>query len=272
MEKFQLTLFSEIIGIGSASGLVYKDNSLYIISDNSSFLYKYQIQEKQLTKIKLTENSQENIPKKDKYDFESITLKGNKLYIFGSGSTSKREKHLIYNLNNKEVSETNLSIVYEKLKKETSISDEDLNIEGALFYEKELYLFQRGNGSNSKNGIAIINEKENKNIKFIGFQLPKIKHIEATFTDAVLVEDKIYFLATAEDTTSTYDDGEILGSSIGRIDIKTMTIDFNIKISETQKFEGLTLYNKTEGKIEFLLCEDNDTEELKSTIYKLSLE
>ena len=50
-----------------------------------------------------------------------------------------------------------------------------------------------------------------------------------------------------------------------------MTIDFTVKISETQKFEGLTLYNKTNDKIEFLLCEDNDTEELKSIIYKLTL-
>ena len=267
MEKFQLSLFFEIIGIGSSSGLVYKDNSLFIISDNSSFLYEYQIQENKLTKIKLTENSQENIPKKDKYDFESITLKENKLYIFGSGSTSKREKKFIYNLDNKKILEKNLSKVYKNLKKETSISDEDLNIEGAFFNEEDLYLFQRGNGSNSKNGIAIINE----NIKFIAFQLPKIKHIEATFTDAILVEDKIYFLATAEDTLSTYDDGEIFGSLIGRIDVKTMTIDFTTKITNKHKFEGLTLYDKTNAKIEFLLCEDNDTEVLKSSVYKLTL-
>lgn len=272
MEKFQLNLFSEIIGIGSASGLVYKENSLFIISDNSSFLYEYQIQENKLNKIKLTEDSQENISKKDKYDLESITLKGNKLHIFSSGSTSKREKKFIYNLDNKEISEKDLSKNYKKIKKETSISDEDLNIEGALFYEEKLYLFQRGNGSNSKNGIAIINEKEPKSIEFIRFQLPKIKHLEATFTDAIRVEDKIYFLATAEDTLSTYDDGEILGSLIGRIDIKTMTIDFAIKITTKHKFEGLTLYNKTNEKIEFLLCEDNDTEELKSIIYKLALE
>jgi hypothetical protein len=33
-------------------------------------------------------------------------------------------------------------------------------------------------------------------------------------------------LATAEDTESTYDDGEVLGSLIGRINLKTMKIDF----------------------------------------------
>jgi hypothetical protein len=48
-------------------------------------------------------------------------------------------------------------------------------------------------------------------------------------------------LATAEDTESTYDD-EVLGSLIGRINLKTMKIDFTQKISSTHKFEGLTLY------------------------------
>jgi hypothetical protein len=33
-------------------------------------------------------------------------------------------------------------------------------------------------------------------------------------------------LATAENTAYAYDDGEILGSLIGRIDIETMKIDF----------------------------------------------
>jgi hypothetical protein len=37
-----------------------------------------------------------------------------------------------------------------------------------------------------------------------------------------------YFLATAEDTESTYD-GEVLGSLIGRINLKTMKIDFTQK-------------------------------------------
>jgi hypothetical protein len=60
------------------------------------------------------------------------------------------------------------------------------------------------------------------------------------------VDGKIYFLATAENTAYTYDDGEILGSLIGRIDIETMKIDFLKKISPTNKFEGLTLFSKQE--------------------------
>ena len=96
MEKFAIELLFQIIGLGSASGLIYKDNSLFIISDNSSFLYEYKLQENELSKIKLFENNQENIPKKDKFDFEAITLKEDTLHLFGSGSTSKREKRIIY--------------------------------------------------------------------------------------------------------------------------------------------------------------------------------
>lgn len=262
-----------ITGIGCASGLVYRDNSLFIISDNSSFLYEYHIQKKELTRIKLFENSQENIPKKDKYDFESISLKGNKLHLFGSGSTPKREKRITYDLETAAIEEKDLSKLYKKIKQTTSISDEDLNIEGALFNNGKWHLFQRGNGANSRNGIAILNDNLNESgsIDFIPIQLPKIKHVETSFTDAVLVEDKIYFFATAEDTTSTYYDGEILGSIIGRMDSKTLEIEFTKKITDTHKFEGLTLYNKTKDKIEFFLCEDNDSEVLESTIYKLEL-
>ena len=115
----------------------------------------------------------------------------------------------------------------------------------------------------------IINDNFNSNINFQNIKLPKIKHVETSFTDAILVNDKIYFLASAEDTLSTYDDGEVLGSIIGCIDIVTFKIDFTTQISDTHKFEGLTLYENSESHLEFLLCEDNDTEKLETKIYKL---
>lgn len=272
MQNFTLELQFQIIGIGSASGLVYKNNSIFIISDNSSFLYEYKIPENQLSKIKLLANSQENITKKDKFDFESIFLKGNKLHILGSGSTPKREKRITYNLETKNVAEKDLSKVYQNLKQTTSISDDELNIEGAIFCHKKWFLFQRGNGVNSRNGIFKINSlKTEFHTEFIKVQLPKIKHIETSFTDAVLVEDKIYFLATAENTISTYDDGEILGSIIGRMNSQTFEIEFTQKISDNHKFEGLTLYTKTETEIQFLICEDNDTDVLETNIYKITI-
>ena len=272
MQNFTIELFFQILGIGSASGLFYRDHSLFVLSDNSSFLYEYNIKENQLIRIKLFENSQENIPKKDKFDFESIALKGNELHLLGSGSTSKREKRMIYNLETAAVAEKKLSQLYQNLKKNASISDEELNIEGALFCNENWYLFQRGNGANSINGIFKTKSLETESeTEFIKVPLPKIKQVETSFTDAILVHDKIYFLATAEDTISTYDDGEILGSLIGRMDSQTLEIEFTQKISDTHKFEGLTLYKKTATAIEFLLCEDRDSDVLETNIYKLTL-
>lgn len=271
MLQFQLEFLFQINGIGSASGLIRKDYSLFIIADNSSFLYEYNIKEKELHKIKLFENSQENIPKKDKFDFESITQKGNKIYLFGSGSTSNRNKRISYDLTSGAIEDNDLSILYEKLKQTASISDVDLNIEGALFHNEEWHLFQRGNGAQSKNGIFIL-DKEGIDIRFVPIQLPKIQNIEATFTDAILVEDKIYFLAAAENTTSTYEDGEVFGSFIGALSLDTFEVAFTQKISETHKFEGLTVFTHSKEKIEFLLCEDKDTEALETDIYKLTLD
>ena len=278
MEKFQLTAFLKISGIGAASGIVLHNNSLYIISDNSGFLYEYQLQNNHLSKQSLIEKTSQNILKKLKPDFESIALKGNELHIFGSGSTVNRNKKIIFNLENNTVQENDLSALYQEIKKIGYISDNDLNIEGAFYDNGNLYLLQRGNGTNSKNGIFKINFNDKNQfqagdfeVEFKTVRLPKIEHIEATFTDAILIENKIYFLACAEDTVSTYDDGDVLGSLIGCMDIETFKIDFTQQISNTHKFEGLTLYQKTESEIIFLLCEDNDTEDLESTIYKLTL-
>jgi hypothetical protein len=269
MEKFQLLEFLAISGIGSASGIVHQDNIVYIISDNSTFLYQFDIATNELIKIALAEKSQVNILKINKPDFESITIKDNQLHIFGSGSTQNRNQEIVFDINTKEIKKHDLTKLYTKLKNSQNITDEDLNIEGALFYKNDLYLFQRGNGANSKNGVAIIDQ--NQNISFKSIPLPKIKHVETSFTDAVLVDETIYFLATAEDTTSTYHDGEILGSIIGSMNANTFEIDFTQQITNTHKFEGLTLYNSTKSEIIFLLCEDNDTEALKTNIYKLIL-
>lgn len=269
MENFELSAYLIISGIGAASGIVFTNNSLYIVSDNAGFLYQYQLENDQLIKHQLIDNSSENILKKDKPDFEAITLLENELHIFGSGSTKKRNRKFVFQLQDSSFQEHDLSHLYQKIKTTLEISDDDLNIECAFYYNQDLYLMQRGNGVNSKNGIVKIDSKEN--IQFQTVQLPKIKHVETSFTDAIVVNNKIYFLACAEDTLSTYDDGEVLGSIIGCINMETFNLEFTYQISTTNKFEGITLYKKIDTEITFLLCEDNDTEDLESTIYSLKL-
>lgn len=276
MEKFTLELLFQIIGIGSASGLIYKDNSLLIIGDNSGFLYEYQMDSKNLKRHPLLENPRENTLKKDKADFEAITHFGDSLYVFGSGSTEKRNKMIQVNSTDKKIITTNdLTDLYAVMQNFGAIKPEDFNLEGAIYNGESWFLLNRGNGSSNKNVLFTIEGKNLTNdfaILSNDYKLPKIKGVRSSFTDAILVGDSIYFLATAEDTESTYDDGEVLGSLIGSINLKTMKIDFTQKISSTHKFEGLALYANSKEKIELLLCEDKDTEVLETDIYKLTLD
>ncbi len=266
MEKIELHPYCEIEGIGAASGLVYRANSLFIISDNSTYLYEYKLIEKQLNRIKLYQDSQENLAKKDKADFESITLFNNKLYIHGSGSTDKRQIRVKYDLDTRETQKKDVSKRYHKLSRAIGLTLNELNLEGCIIDTDYYYYFQRGNGVQAQNGIFKYS-KRTKEVVFTSVVLPKVKGIEATFTDAIAVDENIYFLAACEDTTSTYTDGEIYGTFLGCMDRKTNTVLFTHLLSDTHKFEGLALYQKSKEVLEFFLCEDNDTAVTVSTIY-----
>ena len=271
MENFTLTQLLTIKGISAASGLLFTQNVLFIISDSSSYLYQYDIEKSLLLKFPLVKEAKENIEKAEKPDLESITQYGNQLIMLGSGSTKKRNSMFTLDLGSDALQSQDLSALYQKLKTVGSFTDDQLNIEGAIYAHQTMLLFQRGNSKNSQNGIFIIPNHQEDGIRFVPISLPTLDNVETTFTDAILVGDKIYFLACAENTTSTYEDGKVLGTILGVMHAPTFEIIDVQLLSEHQKFEGITLYNETETELEFLLCEDNDTETLETIIYQLTL-
>jgi hypothetical protein len=278
MQKFQLELFFQIIGIGSASGLWFDGDSLFLISDNSNVLYDYRMEDKSLEKIALTEGSLsqlENIVKADKPDFEAMTVRDGILYLFGSGSTEKRNTILpIDKISKKPSTPIDATDLYIIMQDFGQINQENFNIEAAVNDGDTWYLFNRGNGPSGQNGIYTLNgtiKTTEFQIIYNEIKLPKIGKAPSSFTDAIKVGNKIYFLAAAEAGNSTYHDGEIAGSILGRIDIETMEIEMTETISLKNKFEGLTLY-KDDGKtLQFLLCEDTDSDNDVSDIYKLTI-
>lgn len=280
MQKFKLELLFHIMGIGSASGLFLNGNSVFLISDNSNILYEYNIKENKTNKISIAPSGYngplENIPKPDKPDYESVTAFNNELYIFGSGSKENRNNLTRYNIQSKTVTgpvdATDLYLVMQSF---GEISPEDFNIEAAVNDGEIWYLFQRGNGPSQQNGVFTLEGDINTlffKIMYNPVKLPKINGSQSSFTDAVKVGDKLYFIASAENSNSTYLDGEVMGSLIGRIDIETMTVEFTQTISERNKFEGITLYKENNNSIEFLLCEDTDNDATESAIYKLTID
>lgn len=275
MKRFSLELLYHIVGIGSASGLFYRDGSVFIASDNAGYLYEFNTVDQLLSKTRLLDiETLENIPKKVKPDFEAVAERDGKLYLFGSGSTQGRNVAFIVGLDDKKVETRDLSDLYANMRSTSKIDADNFNLEGAISVENNWLFFQRGNGNGGNNGVfKVIGNLENPTeVTYIPVALPKIKHVMTSFTDAILVEDAIWFLATAEDTNSTYEDGEVLGSIIGKMDVETMQITYWETITDHQKFEGLTFFSKSNSKIVFLLCEDNDTDGMESGIFKLILE
>ncbi len=258
-------------GINAASGIVYDKNNVYVVSDNSNFLYRYNLISKKSVKIPLNNSAQENIEKKLKPDFECISLYRNKLWLIGSGSNSNREKWLVFDINKEKITEKNQSKFYKKLREISNLNDDELNIEGIIFTHKYILLFQRGNGLNQRNGI-FVSDKKQGNINYFSIELPTINNIKTTFTDAILINNYIYFLASAEKTSSTYLDGEICGSILGIMCATSFEIKHTFLLSNHSKFEGIAYYKKNKTKLEFLLCEDKDSEETNSVIFKLSLD
>lgn len=273
MDKIKFELFFKLIGLGSTSGLVLNGDSLFLISDNSSFLYEYHILSSKLESIRLFENSQANLLKKEKPDFESIVKQNNSLFLFGSGSTEKRMSAVEYNLKNKSINTIDLTTLFTQIKISTGIDSRNINIEGVVKHKKKWLFFQRGNGVIGLNGIiqfenTFINPTK---INFFPIVLPQFNNVDATFTDAILLKNKIYFLATAEDSNSTYEDGNVLGSWIGILNADTLQLEFYTQISNQHKMEGITLHKNSKNEVEFLLCEDNDTDILEASIYKLTI-
>ncbi|QQT27608.1 DUF6929 family protein [Sphingobacterium spiritivorum] len=275
MNTFILEVFCKIIGISAASGLVYNQSHLYLIADNSHYIYDYLPEKNQLQKFPLTSSEilGENVIKKEKADIEAISLYNNTLFLYGSGSTVKRNRGFeVFPDKSFNVNSVDLTALYARLQKAANIAEADFNIEGAIVEKDRILIFNRGNGPQKRNVVFQINRKQpEKEILWKDIALPAIKTISTGFTDAIIHQGQIYFIAAAEDSNSNYHDGEIGGSLIGVMDADTFEIKNTLEISTTHKIEGITFYGEDQKSVQFLLCEDRDNDENESIIYKLTL-
>src|SRR5690606_20190408 len=87
-------------GVPSASGVVQLDSSLYVVGDNSAWLYKLNDRYDVIGKELLVEHLTDSIlPKISKPDFEAMTIweiHGKKeILIFGSGSKSPERNTMV---------------------------------------------------------------------------------------------------------------------------------------------------------------------------------
>jgi hypothetical protein len=145
--------------IPSASGIEVIDDLIYIIGDDSPYLYVLNKSLKILKKVLLSSSYRlikGKIPKKSKPDLEAFTsfdIGGEKvLLILGSGSQREvRDKAFLIEPSEQDlVHNFSLTSLYDLLRdKKKIVGERILNIEAAAVVKQEIYLFQRGNISGS---------------------------------------------------------------------------------------------------------------------------
>lgn len=273
MHEFYLKEFLDIPGISSASGIEFWEGQIYIVSDNSNYLYDYRITDNQLDRQVLLQSPQmERIAKPQKLDLEAMLLTEDRIYTFGSGSTAARERGFSISRNDWNSTELDLRNLYSAMKKSANISSSDFNIEGVAMHGNSWLFMNRGNGPAGRNVIFKVDGDDLINdfvITSFDIDLPQIDGLLFGFSGAAVLDDSLYFIATAEEGLSTYKDGKIGGTVFGKLNLINIRIDHFQKISNDQKFEGITYYESQPLMISFLLCEDSDGSSDLTTIYRL---
>lgn len=263
---YSLLLLFNLTGINAASGLQHDQDQLYIVSDNSPYLYHYNVLEEQTDKVLLDSTQQgELIAKKDKKDFEALCDVGDALVIVGSGSKPQRQDAFIYDKRNRNVRHVSLESIYQQMQEIGEVDQDNFNIEGLTYANGVWYFLNRGNGERNQNVIFTVGGDLDfvlrpETLRAHHVQLPRIQNYITGFSDGVIVDDRLFFIATAEDSASTYHDGECKGSYLSYIRLSDWKLGPTSLLSNTKKLEGLALYGQSADTLTFILCEDPDEE------------
>ena len=273
LELLQSKIFDNI---PSGSGIEKWQDKIYIIGDDSNFLYELNNNWDIINAIRLfdrpTDNNQ-RIIKQIKPDLDAVTLvPPSHLLAFGSGSLPEvRDVGILLNLASQdELEYLNFYDMYEMLRSITS----QVNIEGACNVDDKVILLNRGDNNHSNQLIITnwnrkqLNIEKQLDIHFL--DLPQIENINTGFTGCVHLPetDVMIFCASAEDTSNGYDDGKIKGSLLGVMqNFTTQIARSDIKITEIivpEFFKGKKIESVcidefiATNEFTVLVCADND--------------
>lgn len=252
--------------IAAASGLAIVDAKFMIAADDENFVALYDEEKKSGISIPIFPG---DLPldlhkrKKIKPDIESLVyLPDSKIMAVPSGSALNRDRGALLRGDGSKIKDLSFQNFYAELRKTFN----ELNIEGACVINEEVWFFQRGNGSLGENGIVKTTLDSCMGgqptiLEIQHISLGKFQGVNLSFTDVSSWNSHILFLAVAEDSKSTYLDGNVLGSFLGLMNSK----------GEILKIEKLELTSKAEGLCaqddKFFLVIDDDNRKLPSKLF-----
>lgn len=266
----------------SASGIQILGDRIFVISDRTLLLYElnddFQIMDTFL--IAPTEDEYGKVfSKGTKFDFEGIAsfrrFDEDNFMVFGSGSKSFARNKLVWvRFRDSIVSEVyELTDFYSSLMQKSGMQKSFFNVEGMCVLDKQLYLFNRGSNTVWRflleDFIAFLKSGDVfPDFKKFDLILPLYKNVQAGFSGASQIngEGKILFTASLEDTDNWIDDGEVLGSYVGLIDVENLKDGYEprtlaVKDSDEMlklKVESAAIQKKHEDTYQLLLVTDSD--------------
>lgn len=276
--ELKIDHFQILEDVPSASGVVKYGDGFYAVGDDSPYLFQLDSEFKLISKrlIYSTEKLEGiTLPKFFKPDFEAMEMiSANDILILGSGSKSPERDVCVHVEMGKEFKHTeyDISLFYYYLRNLEIMQGFELDIEALAMHGEVLHLFNRGRNlifsfsltdflSYCKTGIDFPIPKVNL------FSLPKIQGLEAGFSGATTFGNCIVFTAAVEDAPNAYEDGEVLGSFLGLIEIKNgefldeIRIDALPDLGFPLKVESVVVNQViSESEIEVVLVTDNDGE------------
>ncbi|MBI1268506.1 MAG: hypothetical protein GC193_13860 [Cryomorphaceae bacterium] len=270
----------ELVDVPSASGIAKVNDQLFVIGDNSPFLFAltadYQIQERIRLPLDVYDIT---IPKKRKPDFEAMTVverNGKKqLLIFGSGSKSpERDLLMMVEVESRDIQKFSLTDFYAEIIASTALTPDTLNIEAAAAIENRLFLFNREENRVFELLISqfleyIENAGPIPSFHHCRLSLPTMNGVQAKISGASAVpnESTIVFTASVEDNPNPIDDGAILGSFVGLLNVSDIREHYapDCRILKdnnqplTVKVESVEVINRNADRsLQLLLVTDSD--------------
>jgi len=277
--------------VRAGSSLCWFRDRLALIQDDANFLVLIEPHTLQVDTISLPsgegglrEFDDLRGNKRFKLDLEACvtvpTQEGDLLLAFGSGSTQYRQKIVTFG---EPITATpilqELEALYEQLRNNTVFSGSELNIEGAIFCNGWVRLFNRGNGKPQARClpvnatcdlawdelVAYLQEPHKKPVpqlqQIYQYELGTLEDLPLTFTDATVTNQNVIFSATAENSPDASSDGVVAGSVLGILDAESRWIELRTSDGAlfTSKVEGICASKKNANQLYLVVDVDDPT-------------
>lgn len=272
--------------VPAVSGMEFYEGNLWLISDNANEISICNQQGELIQVLHSSELKINQLPKKDKSDFEASSIvyfnKIPYLLVLGSGSTElNRNQAKLFALNSTLILQFDLLPFYVKIRQELAIELKDWNIEALACFEERLFFFNRGTNTlfevNQTVFFDFLEQKSNQLVcSSYQLNLGQLNGFNLGISGATIDEFGVFYCtASAEDTADWYNDGAIIGSVISSFKISElqnqMELRFEpIKVNETLLTIKLEAICQTIEKNRFFVASDNDG--AASQLYEILIE